>query len=131
MLEKDYIIAYRVYFEDTDLMGIVYHPRYLFFFERARTEMLRHQGISLTTLAKEDLHFAIRDVHITYHFPARLDDWLTIQTTIAEKKACTLQFKQTMVNQNKQLISEAWVKVVTVDHNLKPKRCPASLLGGG
>jgi acyl-CoA thioester hydrolase len=131
MPEKDYIIACRVYIEDTDLMGIVYHARYLYFFERARTEVLRHHGITLTTLAKENLHFAIREVHISYHHPARLDDWLTIKTILKEQKACTLEFKQTMVNQDKQLICEASVKVVTVDQNLKPKRCPKSLLGGG
>lgn len=124
MLKKDHIIAYRVYFEDTDVMGIVYHARHLFFFERARTELLRAYGHSLTTMAKQNVYFAIRDVTIRYHAPAYLDDLLHITTSIESKTACTLLFKQTMRNQNNILISEATVVVVTVDQALKPQRLP-------
>ncbi|HVT63308.1 MAG TPA: YbgC/FadM family acyl-CoA thioesterase [Legionellaceae bacterium] len=129
MLKKDYIIAYRVYFEDTDLMGIVYHARHLFFFERARTELLRSHGFSLTTMAQHNIYFAIRDVQIRYHAPAYLDDMLHITTSIENKTACTLQFKQSMHNQEGQLISDATVVTVTVDQSLKPKRLPKILKG--
>lgn len=130
MLTKEYIMSYRVYFEDTDLMGIMYHARYLCFFDRARTEMLRSQEVSLTSLAHNDTYFAIRDIHIRYHFPARLDDTLTIISYIEQKKACTLQFKQIMLNQSEQRIAEATVVTVIVDQNLKPKRIPDKLIGG-
>ncbi|PJD93666.1 MAG: esterase [Legionella sp.] len=129
MLKKDHIIAYRVYFEDTDLMGIVYHARYLFFFERARTELLRHYDLSLTTMAQQNIHFAIRDVTVRYHAPAYLDDMLHMTTSIESKTACTLVFKQTMRNQQDKLIAEATVTTVTVDQNLKPKRLPDILRG--
>lgn len=129
MLNKDHIISYRVYFEDTDLMGIVYHARYLCFFERARTELLRSQGLSLTALAKLDTHFAIRSLNVNYHYPARLDDVLSVVTALDYQKSCTLLFKQKMLNQDNKLISEAIVTAVTVDSSLKPKRRPILPLG--
>jgi acyl-CoA thioester hydrolase len=128
-MQKDHIIAYRVYFEDTDLMGIVYHARYLYFFERARTEMLRENGFSLTVMAQDNIHFAIREVTIRYHMPARLDDFLQIKTRVVNKTACTLEFKQMMYNQDNTLLSEATVITVCVDQALKPRRVPKMLLG--
>ncbi len=129
-MKNDHIIGYRVYFEDTDLMGIVYHARHLYFFERARTEMLRNHGFSLTTMAETNHHFAIREANIRYHYPAHLDDLLSITTSVANRTACTIQFKQMMRNQNDHLISEADVLTVCVNRDLKPKRLPIYLLGG-
>jgi acyl-CoA thioester hydrolase len=114
----------RVYVEDTDLMGIVYHANYLFFFERARTEMLRDHGLYLTTMAAYGTYFAIHDIHIKYLRPARLDDVLTINTTFERKKSCCLLFKQLMSNQLGKVLSEAVVQVVCVNSNLKPKPLP-------
>lgn len=126
-MKKDHIISYRVYFEDTDVMGIVYHARYLYFYERARTELLRAHGFSLTTIAKNNTYFAIREAHVRYHSPAYLDDMLHITTSIVSKTACTLQFKQDMLNQDGKRISEATVVTVTVDQAMKPKRVPTVL----
>ncbi|HHF7344044.1 TPA: YbgC/FadM family acyl-CoA thioesterase [Legionella feeleii] len=117
----------RVYAEDTDLMGIVYHANYLCFFERARTEMIRKSGLSLTTLAKYDCHFAINEVQLHYLNPARLDDLLTIISKIDSKTACSALFKQLMYNQHKKLLCEAMVKVVCVNGHLKPRRLPDDL----
>lgn len=122
--------SYRVYIEDTDMMGIVYHARYLYFFERARTDLLRNNGISLTTMATYDTYFAIHDLHIHYHLPARLDDMLTIQTSVEEVKACTLLMKQIMHNQAGLLLSDASMRIVTVDKQLKPKRLSKEIIGG-
>lgn len=128
-MKKNYIMGYRVYFEDTDMMGIVYHARYLHFFERARTEMLRELGFSLTVMAQDNIHFAIREAQVQYRSPAYLDDMLQITTEIAQHSACTLQFKQTMYNQNNKLVSEAMVTTVCVDQNFKPRRVPNQLIG--
>lgn len=122
MKKKEYCFTYRVYVEDTDQMGIVYHANYLKFFERARTELLRENGLSLTTMAIYGTHFAIHDIHIGYLFPARLDDVLTIKTIYERKKTCSLLFKQLMYSQLNQVLSEATIQVVCVDNNLKPKR---------
>ena len=129
MLKKEFTIDYRVYIEDTDLMGIVYHPRYLFFFERARTEMLRSYGFSLSQLAEQNIHFAIRDIQMVFHYPARIDDILSIESSIDTVSACSLGFVQHMFNQNRQAIAEARVKVVTVDQFTKPRPFAKTLLG--
>lgn len=118
----------RVYTEHTDLMGIVYHAHYLYFFEQARTEMLRENGLSLTMMATYDTYFAIHEVQIRYLYPARLDDWLTTTTQCRKNKACGLIFDQKTHNQLGQLISEATVYVVCVNKQLKPKRLPSPLV---
>lgn len=126
--EKEHSFTYRVYTEDTDLMGIVYHANYLCFFERARTEILRDSGLSLTTMSRYDTHFAIRDIHIRYLSPARLDDELTIRSNYERKRACSLVFEQLMHNQLGQVLSEATIEVVCVNKNLKPKPLPAEFV---
>lgn len=125
---KEHCFTSRVYVEDTDLMGIVYHANYLCFFERARTEMLRDNGLYLTMMASYGTHFAIHDIHIRYLYPARLDDIVTIQTTCQRKKTCSLIFNQTMSDQVGKILSEATVQVVCVNNDLKPKPLPEELI---
>jgi len=128
--DTEHSVSFRTYTEDTDLMGIVYHARYLYFFERARTEMLRDHGLSLTMMARYDTHFAIHDVHIRYLYPARLDDVVTIKSNCESLRASSLKFKQVMHNQLGDLLSEAIIQVVCVNKNLKPKRLPVEVFGG-
>ncbi len=117
----------RVYAENTDMMGIVYHSNYLCFFERARTEMIRDSGLSLTSLATYDCHFAISEVLLRYLYPARLDDLLRITTNLGHKKPCSIVFDQTMHNQHNELICNAQVKVVCVTNTMRPRRLPPDL----
>ena len=70
----------RVYYEDTDAQGVVYYANYLKFFERARTEFLRHAGYHQMQLMKEGIIFVVRGLELTLHKPARLDDQLLINT---------------------------------------------------
>jgi tol-pal system-associated acyl-CoA thioesterase len=77
-------ISLRVYYEDTDAAGIVYYANYLRFIERGRTEFLRALGHDQHRLMKEGVAFAVRSVQAEYLKPARLDDLLTVDTTIAE-----------------------------------------------
>lgn len=128
-MRREFRCSYRVYVEDTDLMGIIYHGKYLYFFERARTELLRTLGVNLTTIAKSNTYFAIRDIHIRYIAPGRLDDVLTICTQIEKAKGCTLLLKQTMFNQDNTLLAEAIVQAITVDNLLKPKRALSEIMG--
>lgn len=115
---------FRVYTEDTDLMGIVYHANYLCFFERARTDMLRDYGLSLTMMSRYDTSFAIREIQMSYFHPARLDDELIIETLGRREKKCSLMFNQKMHNSLGSLLCEATIKVVCVDSKLKPKPLP-------
>ena len=117
----------RVYTEDVDYMGIVYHANYLCFFERARTEMLREKELLLSDLKKLNVLFAINELAIQYRYPAKLDDLLNINTEIKDLTRCSFVFDQQMHNQDEQLISEARIKVVCVNSELKPKRIPLIL----
>lgn len=114
----------RVYAEDVDYMGIVYHSNYIKYFERARTELLRHHNLILSELSDLDILFAIHEISVLYKLPAKLDDFLTITTEIKEVKSCRFVFKQCMHNQLEQLVCEANIHVVCVNKNLRPKRVP-------
>jgi acyl-CoA thioester hydrolase len=116
--------SFRVYAEHVDFMGIVYHANFLCFFERARTEMLRENNLILSDLMKQDILFAVHDVHISYKAPARLDDLLTIKTHVQQLGACRFVFDQLMYNQEDKIISEAKIQVVCVNSDLRPKRYP-------
>ncbi|MGQ3887792.1 YbgC/FadM family acyl-CoA thioesterase [Legionella sp. CNM-1927-20] len=122
-LKEIYQTNFRVYIEDTDAMGIVYHANYLRFFERARSEMLRQTGLPLTQLAALDYYFTITDIKLHYYYPARLDDVLSISTFIADKSSCSLLFEQIMEAKEK-LLCQANIKVVCVNKGMKPKRLP-------
>ena len=119
----------RVYYEDTDAGGVVYHARYLAFFERARTEMLRQLDISQQKLLQEGIAFVVKKMDISYDFPARLDDMLTISTQVEQIRKASIIFKQTILNQNKQIISSADVVIACVNMTkMKPCALPKSLV---
>jgi len=117
----------RVYVEDVDLMGIVYHSNYLCYLERSRTEVLRKYGVLLSDLKTSDILFAISELAIKYRAPAKLDDLLTIVTEVKEVKACSLMFEQIIINQHEQIICDAKIKVACVNKNLKPQRVPNAI----
>ncbi|HRD71049.1 MAG TPA: tol-pal system-associated acyl-CoA thioesterase [Legionella sp.] len=114
----------RVYAEDVDFMGIVYHANYLCYLERARTEMLRQNNLMLSDLAQSEVLFAINELKIKYLYPAKLDDLLTITTEYKILKRCSLVFNQSITNQQGTLIVNAEVNVVCVNRNLKPIKVP-------
>ena len=119
----------RVYYEDTDAGGVVYHARYLAFFERARTEMLRQLDISQQKLLQEGIAFVVKKMDISYDFPARLDDMLTISTQVEQIRKASIIFKQTILNQNKQIISNADVIIACVNMTkMKPCALPKLLV---
>ncbi|KTD08160.1 YbgC/FadM family acyl-CoA thioesterase [Legionella jamestowniensis] len=117
----------RIYAADTDMMGIVYHANYLNFFERARTEMIRAYGFSLSKLATYDCHFAIHSAKLRYLAPARLDDLLTVVSRIAEKSSCSLVFDQIIYNQDNKELCHGLIQIVSIDGRMKPKRIPENL----
>ena len=114
----------RVYSEDVDYMGIVYHANYLGYLDRARTELLRQNNWMLSDLIKMDILFTINELRVKYIFPAKLDDLLTVTTQIKELKACSFVFEQVVINQHEKLICEARIQVVCVNGDLKPRRLP-------
>jgi acyl-CoA thioester hydrolase len=120
----------RVYFEDTDAAGIVYYANYLKYFERCRTEWLRSFGIDQRELAqREQRQFVVADLAVQFHRPARLDDALLIEATVAERARSYLVFAQRALRHG-ELLATARVKVACVDTaRLAPSRLPQRLTG--
>ena len=118
----------RVYYEDTDAGGVVYHARYLHFFERARTEYLRTLDFSQQVLLNErNLVFVVKSMAIDYRFPARLDDLLSVETEVSELKGATILFTQRL-KRDELILCTATVKVACVDlGKMKPMALPAEV----
>ena len=103
----------RVYYEDTDFSGNVYHAAYLHFFERGRTELLRAEGIHHSELAKDGIAFAVRSMEIDFPRAARIDDLLVVDTAVVEVSGARLTLDQS-IERGDELIARAKVVVVAV-----------------
>ena len=116
----------RVYYEDTDFSGRVYHASYLRFLERGRTEWLRALGFDHRTLAGEaGLFFAVRGLQIEYLAPALMDDTLTVETEFSGTRGALIEFNQQVLRREQPLV-HASVRVVTMRNN-RPVRAPREL----
>jgi acyl-CoA thioester hydrolase len=118
----------RVYFEDTDAGGIVYHARYLYFLERARTEWLRELGFNQSLLKQQNVLFVVRDMNIKWQKPAVLDDALTVTVDVMVVKKASLKMQQTIKTENEQKL-HADVTIACIDAtNKKPMAIPQAIL---
>ncbi|KAB7649051.1 tol-pal system-associated acyl-CoA thioesterase [Polymorphobacter fuscus] len=112
----------RVYFEDTDLTGIVYHANYLRYMERARTEMLRHAGVDHNVaMAAGDGYWAVHAMTITWHRPARLDDCLTVVTFVTRVRAAATELSH-QVMRGDELLCSATVTAAFLSMDGRPQR---------
>ncbi|WAZ00264.1 tol-pal system-associated acyl-CoA thioesterase [Serratia marcescens] len=119
----------RVYYEDTDASGVVYHARYVAFFERARTEMLRQHNFHQQQLLSEQVAFVVRRMTVDYLAPARLDELLEVQSEITCLRGASLTFAQRIVNSDGALLSQADVLIACIDpHQMKPRALPKSIV---
>lgn len=116
----------RVFFEDTDLSGVVYHANYLRFMERARSDMLRLAGIDQRAVhdAGEGA-YAVADLAIRYRAPARLDDALLVVSRIVAVRAASVVIHHT-VRRGSLVLAEADVTAALVAPSGRPKRQPAA-----
>ncbi len=117
----------RVYYADTDALGIVYHATYLRFFESARTESLRARGFELPLLMQEHgIQFAVVHIDIKYLKPARFNDKLLVQSKISNIGRASITYQQEIYLSDTQrdLLCEAQVKLVTIDKNMRPQPVP-------
>ena len=120
----------RVYYEDTDAGGIVYYANYLKFFERGRTEWLRELGINQSNLLEQNIGFVVSKVEMNNIASAKLDDLLTVKTTITRLKSASLVFSQQITNQKQQLLATVVVRVACIkSQESKPCGIPKELLG--
>ena len=120
-----HLFAVRVYFEDTDFSGVVYHARYLHFMERARSDMLARVGIDQRTV-HEAGHgaYAVTEMNIKYRRPAKFDDALVVISTVEAVRAASCDIHQTVMR-GSEILSEARVTAAFVSPDGKPRRQPS------
>lgn len=119
----------RVYWEDTDAGGVVYHARYLAFMERARSEWMRTRGWGQDTLrARDDLVFVVRAMEIDFRAPARLDDQLQVSVRLLECRGASMIFCQ-RIERDGDLLVEARVRIAALRaSDFRPRPIPVALL---
>ncbi len=120
----------RVYYEDTDAGGVVYHAAYLRFMERARTEWLRAFGLEQDQIRDEwGLLFVVRQLAIHFVQPARFNEELRVTVAVAHTKAASLEFEQTVLRANGGVCCQARVNIACVNaQSLRPQRIPSAFL---
>ena len=120
----------RVYYEDTDAGGIVYHAQYLCFAERARTELLRTIGFDHVQLIETDGGvFAVRRASVEFRRPARLDDLLVVETSVVATRGARLNLRQE-IKKSDQAIVIVEIELAFMTPDLRPRRLPAQLRAG-
>jgi tol-pal system-associated acyl-CoA thioesterase len=118
----------RVYYQDTDAGGVVFHAQYLSFMERARTEFLNERGFDLAAFASESrILFMVHAISVRYHRPAMLNELLSVTAEPGSSGPASLLFRQ-RVERGSELLVEADVKLALVDRDRqRPVRMPKSL----
>jgi len=122
---KRHLFAVRVYFEDTDLSGVVYHANYLRWFERARSDMLRLAGIDQRAAHDSgEGAYAVTEMSLRYARPARLDDAITVISRVTEVSAAACRLDQQALRGD-VLLCSAGLRVAFVTPDGRPRRQPA------
>ena len=121
-----HLFPLRVYYEDTDVSGMVYHANYLRWFERARSDLLRLLGIEQSRAYDEGLgNYTVAELHIRYLAPARLDDAVTIATTALELGAASVRLRQ-RASKGDDVLADATIRVGFIAPDGRPRRQPAA-----
>jgi acyl-CoA thioester hydrolase len=119
-----HLFAIRVYFEDTDFSGLVYHARYLHFMERARSDMLACAGIDQRAAFEGDEGvYAVADLSIKYRSPAHFDDALLVVSTVEHVRGASVVIHQRVMREQ-QILAEASVTAAFVSRDGRPRRQP-------
>lgn len=119
----------RVYFEDTDHTGVVYHPNYLKYMERARTELLNEAMGDWSQLSQQGTIFTVASIDLRYYRPAKFNQILIVNTLIKKLAAAYLIFEQTITVENVPTVDLCCgeIKVACVSSDFKPKRLPSDI----
>jgi acyl-CoA thioester hydrolase len=121
-----HLFPLRVYYEDTDLSGMVYHANYLRWFERARSDLLRLLGIEQGKAHDEGVgNYTVAELTIRYFAPARLDDAVTIATTALELGAASVRLRQRALKGD-DMLADATIRVGFIAPDGRPRRQPAA-----
>ena len=126
---REHVLPVRIYYEDTDFTGAVYHANYLRYFERGRSDFLRLVGVSHQSLLalKPPSAFTLTRVEIDYKRAARVDDALLVRTTIDQLKGPRMLFNQRILR-GPDLIAQALLHAAFIDPAGRARRPPAELI---
>jgi len=126
--DKTFSFPIRVYYEDTDAGGIVYYANYLKFAERARTEHLRHLGINQQEMLKnKGMGFVVRDCHIAYKSPAKLDDALNMTSEIKDMRGASFRMIQKLYRGDTVLAEIEITAVFLTFPAMRPTKIPEEI----
>ena len=127
-MKRTFSIPVRVYYQDTDAGGVVFHAQYLAFMERARTELLNEAGIDLARFAEERrVLFVVFKLAVSYHKAARLNELLSVSAEVVKMGRASLVFRQ-RVERGAELLVEADITLALVDRDrMTPTRFPEEL----
>ena len=126
---REHILPVRVYYEDTDFTGVVYHANYVRYFERGRSDFLRLAGVSHSDLLErhDPAAFVVTRMEIDFKRPAKIDDALQVITTYDQAKGARLQVSQ-RITRGGDLIATAKVSAACISLDGKPRKPPAGLV---
>ena len=125
MIRLPFSFPIRVYWEDTDAGGVVYHGSYVRFLERARTEWLRAQGVGQQTLRDvDDVVLAIREMSLDFRQPARLDDELQVSVVLSERRPASLLIEQEISRGDRVLVAAKVRAACLVASTFRPRPLP-------
>lgn len=128
IIGREHVLPVRVYYEDTDFTGVVYHGAYVRFFERGRSDFLRVAGIHHAELLarEEPIAFAVTRLDIAFKRAARIDDALVVRTTYDTVRGPRLFISQ-RITRGEDLIATASVEAACIDLAGRPKRPPPGM----
>jgi acyl-CoA thioester hydrolase len=122
-------MEFRIYYEDTDAGGVVYHSRYLAFFERGRTEYFREKGVLVAAMAEQGNIFPVVRLEVDYKAPAVLDDLVRIETEVLEVGRTSFILGQQVIRVvDGKLLAAGKITLVCVGPGMKAKRLPVEIL---
>jgi acyl-CoA thioester hydrolase len=126
---RDHILPVRVYYEDTDFTGLVYHANYVRYFERGRSDFLRLAGVGHADLlaGETPLAFVITSMALQFLKAARIDDALIVRTTYDTLRGPRLTIRQT-IERGGEVLCRAEVEAAVIDLTGRPRRAPATLI---
>ena len=126
---REHILPVRIYYEDTDFSGLVYHANYVRYFERGRSDFLRLAGVSHTDLLErhDPAAFVVTRMEIDFKRPARIDDALQVRTTYDAARGARLSITQ-RITRGEELIVQAQVSAACISLDGKPRKPPSGLV---
>ena len=124
---SEHQLAVRVYYEDTDFSGVVYHANYLRFFERGRTDALRLAGIHHTELLADNAVFVVRRMEVDYLRPAKVDDALIVRSNFGPPRGARMLINQ-IIERDGEVLATARIEAALIGLDGRPRRFSPAMI---